>query len=855
MQNNNRQQITYLALLSLFIMGMFVATSPTVTHAQDQAVSIDLADCATTQRQSTTKAKNDVALTETKQLTENFLLNAFTYQTLNQRLRCDPLIVGVLDDQGKPTTTSIYKTSQNLVNFGVLVALLIIAFANILPLKIETYAVKKAVPMLVLGVVLANLALPMIRTVVDFSGVLTATLISSATPEQTRTAFVEQLVSTVYKGGAAATGDALRGIATGNGGLNAAIGIVGFGVALAGATGPFFVALFVGVLFLITLPSIIFLYLGILFVARIYVLVILTATSPIAFASIGFEPLKGKIWAWWWKQFINWTFMAPATFFLMWVSIRFYQAVNEQPDIGTYVLTLALLFLAAQIPTKMGGTIISKWNDTFAAPLRSLALKPFTSAKDYVQKAAPRDLSRFASNRGLNPVKFASEFGAAVEKKNAERETYSKSAGAGRFYGTIRGSMQNVWSKQERDEAWANRFNNSDVREEFRKKSQMDIIKRYHLDQSMIEDKTTNAGNNEDIRSALEKDREAVKAGTITEQEKIRNIILNHGQLGGKLSDIDATALFEKIQNPALRDDLKKLYAAYYTRKTDDPYSFGTSPAELSKANESRDEQNKVKPDEQFSKDLAALGNRIANAISTAAENKKEKEYLTRMLDQLRTMNINLNDLGAIEKDINALATVKALLKYGKNAPTDGQNSSTMAEIEQHRAALGVIRIEKLISSPSGAALAAAINHQRQERADSGGSPFVQLDLNQLQGLLSQGTNHDPAQSQAIREAIENTKELRDFLKHLLTTSLSAKLDVGDLDRLVNHVLPEDGIPTKLHAEAIRSIVSDKNKASPAIAQEIAMRAESYNNAVDQINEAKAMQQITAGHVTTTVNS
>lgn len=376
-------------------------------------------------------------------LTQNWLLSVFTYNNLRFRIFCDPLIFGSIAD-GKKASTSVYKVAQNLVNLGVLIALLVIAFANILRIKLDTYAVKKSIPLLVFGVIMANLSLPIIRTFIDLAGVLTATFINDSSVEGTIQGFVRSLVGAVYLGGYQNLATAFSTIDGGSAWAEilGLVGLAGFAIL---AFGPVFIAVSVGALFLILLPAFFFFLLGLLFVARIYFLVILTAVAPVAFASLGFEPLRSRVWGWWWTHFLKWTFMAPMTFFLFWLGVQFFNAADGVMDIGTYVMVMFLLWYATQIPLKWGTTVMGKWNDWLVKPVgRGIQSLGFRQAFETARTAPARAgvaASRIASKYGFNLAKSFREFSRVREEEGAKQEGIARSTGLGRFYGGLVNSL------------------------------------------------------------------------------------------------------------------------------------------------------------------------------------------------------------------------------------------------------------------------------------------------------------------------------------------------------------------------------------------------------------------------------
>ncbi len=369
------------------------------------------------------------------------LLKGFSQRSLRYRLRCDPLITGK-SINGQPTV-GIYNFSKSLVNLGVLVILVIVAFANILRIKIDTYGAKKAIPLLLFGVVMANLALPIIRTIVDFSSVMTVSIISAASQDGTLTSFTDNLVKAVYMGGPSAISDVFNGFNSGSFKWSSFIAIMSFLGFAVFATGPFLGAIIIVTIFLITIPAIMFLYLGLLFVARIYILVILAALSPLAFASLGFQPVRSMVWNKWWDMFIKWTFMVPATFFLLWLGVQFFLAVGGQPDIGTYIIILILIGTATQIPTKWGGDLMKRWAKLAADPIKDFAFNRTREAVQAVPQTARKNLATTANYIGRT-LKANSPFpdiprnlkalGQGLEERLQQAERNSRQAASARRY-------------------------------------------------------------------------------------------------------------------------------------------------------------------------------------------------------------------------------------------------------------------------------------------------------------------------------------------------------------------------------------------------------------------------------------
>ncbi len=379
---------------------------------------------------------------------KNWLVQIFSKGNLYYRLRCDPLIFGAATSEGN-YEIGLYRASLSIVNILILIVLLVVAFANILRYKIDTYSVKKALVPMVLGIVLANFALPIVWTITDFANVLTVTLINEATREGTLAAFVEALISSVYRQGPTAIGNLLTQSVQGST-LGMIAGLVAIFGWVPGTLGPFLAFIWAASMFLLLMPSILFLGLGIAMIARIYVLLILTACAPLAFASFGFPGVfKSKIWTQWWGYLINWTFMAPITFFWLWLAIQVYRASGSEANIATYLISLTCITMALKTPTNKGGSIMSSLNSKIIDPLQKglKTVTGITPGLTYARQKTPRDISRFLSSKGVNfakPIRAALE---GIEAGNAKREASSTSVQQAKFVRELSEQVQITGAK------------------------------------------------------------------------------------------------------------------------------------------------------------------------------------------------------------------------------------------------------------------------------------------------------------------------------------------------------------------------------------------------------------------------
>lgn len=675
-----------LALLGLAfaLQPAFVLAAET-TNATSPFGQIDCPALATAE--ATNQKVQEAATTgfDTIHTVVNGLLkNLLIGKSLHYRLRCSPLITGI-DDNGNKTT-SAYNVAKNLVNFGVLLILLVIAFANILRIKLDTYAVKKAVPLLLFGVVMANLGLPIIRTIVDFSEVLTATFIHQASPEGTKTGFVKELIGAVYQGGVQEMGTVLNQLS--KGGSNGwpaflgLLGIVGFGFA---AFGPFAAIVLIGGAFLIFLPAIMFFVLGLMFVARIYYIVILAAVSPLAFASLGFEPLRGKVWGWWWTHFIKWVFMAPASFALFWLGIVFYHSVGSEMDLGTYVLILFLIYYAIQLPLKMGGSVMTFWNNSVAKPVGAALSKPFAAGRDYVAKAGPRDVSRFLSSppewlarrlpgRTLNYGRYTKEAMAQIEAKNAQREATSAAARGGKMAGQFITSFDTIYQAGgAAARGGLNKFSQNYLKTDEGRREVTSIAKELFRglpDPAKIKSYSQLTPEEQhDFETRLVQHRDS------GDRAKVQAAIVANAMYGrdlvsfGDKNDSGSWAFYEDQLNDdmASRGALRQLFDDIYSKKTGLPVAG----------------------------DADDIARRVASVV-TGRDDKRSGDLLSSIRDYMKQSVQQLKTLEQIQRDPKQHGYVKGVIEAADAGNRRAMELMSEFNLERHRDGLGMPSVQVL---------------------------------------------------------------------------------------------------------------------------------------------------------------
>jgi hypothetical protein len=257
-----------------------------------------------------------------------------------------------------------WKYSLAVTDIIVIFALLAIAFANILKLNIDIYAVKKALPGLLIGVILANFSLLICRVIVDFASLLSSHFIEMA-------------------GGPEGVGYGLAALM-----FNMTPAQLG-GAALAGGVVIFLLGLFASPLFCLAIPLVllflaipgfIILILAFLMYARLYVVWILVILSPLAFILLGFPPAQ-QYFKQWWSWFLKWVFMAPIVYFNLGLAAYIGNTIitpnlpvpgETQQGLGWFggwILGMIVLVKDLYLPFKLGGAIMQLWMSKVGKPL------------------------------------------------------------------------------------------------------------------------------------------------------------------------------------------------------------------------------------------------------------------------------------------------------------------------------------------------------------------------------------------------------------------------------------------------------------------------------------------------------
>lgn len=277
-----------------------------------------------------------------------FGLCYFLYPKTSHAFTITPLYK-VLGD-GDATTNNIrYVWTQvnNLVNVVVIAALIFVAFANILRIQINNYAVKKILPALLLAVILTNFSYFICRFMVDLANVVLSLLMDGSTSTSVKTALNNPAATKSAPGVAGAfdftSADSSTAIDTAN----------------LWKSFIYIVAEFVGAVFVFILSF--------LFFIRNYVIYFLVGLAPLAFMSTVLPQTK-TLFNQWWSQFMRWVFMPIVSVFWLWLGGMWYSSSwGTDSEFNSSLLGIAFAgvcyYMAITTPFKMGGAIMAKWGD------------------------------------------------------------------------------------------------------------------------------------------------------------------------------------------------------------------------------------------------------------------------------------------------------------------------------------------------------------------------------------------------------------------------------------------------------------------------------------------------------------
>lgn len=288
----------------------------------------------------------------------------------------------------------IWKYARSLLNILVVAALLAIAFANIFHFNINTYAAKKMLPGLVIGVIAANGSLLIIRFLAD----VTQALSQLAVDMIGRGTTIKTLVAFEFPR------------AIGEAAITALI--ASFAV---GTVGAFFTGglSLIGWVLIMLAFVLYYLFLVIAFafalLKRIIVLYFLTMLSPLAFVAYGIPQFQ-KYFYQWWEHFLRHLFLFPVILFGMSATV----VLADQLGVMDYVDLTSISSVVSMILVMAAATMVLKLPKIFTKG----AIDVMSTFKKAIGAAPMLTNVAGAASSGLRGLRDK-KIGARIESKMA----------------------------------------------------------------------------------------------------------------------------------------------------------------------------------------------------------------------------------------------------------------------------------------------------------------------------------------------------------------------------------------------------------------------------------------------------
>lgn len=364
------------------------------------------------------------------------------------------------------TVKQVWQNFLSFANSVMVLALLVIAFSNILHIQIDKYAIKKILPSLVMAIVLANFSYFICRAFIDLGNmVLKFILEAGGGSDSAAQTILDAAVS---------TGTATLSSPTGQ---SAWWGEAwqAFFVNLGTIVGSIFVAI-----------------LSYLFFIRNWVIYFLVALSPLGFIALSL-PQTQTLFQTWWKQFLQWVFMPVVATFWLWVGSQFLAALGTSAGVMTFVFAIACFYFAFTTPFKLGGAIMKGWGGLGKRLMSSTG-------------SAGGGLANFAKNRWVNPLvddvknrvknwygdrvlglekEFNKETGKWEIKRNADGTATMKRQGLARLLGWHYDRSKTIAiNRQDRADRWTKIQNQmqANTMNKWSEKKQLD--RQYYVDEA-----------------------------------------------------------------------------------------------------------------------------------------------------------------------------------------------------------------------------------------------------------------------------------------------------------------------------------------------------------------------------------
>lgn len=233
-----------------------------------------------------------------------------------------------------------------ILNIPIILVIIVMAFAEMLHLKIDTYGLKKILPSLILAIVAAQFSYLICKLVLDLANMVMTLFTDPSLLGKYIDPSLYGGMSSVYNKSTTGIGDGLM------------------------APNPDFTQFqyttFFSYLFGIVINlvgSVIALILAFLFIVRQWMIYLLVIISSIAFMSLALPQTK-TYFTKWWTEYIKWTFMPVVSLGILWIGATFLShpimtgTALPAPFVNAIVAILCLYY-AITVPIKMGGPVMA----------------------------------------------------------------------------------------------------------------------------------------------------------------------------------------------------------------------------------------------------------------------------------------------------------------------------------------------------------------------------------------------------------------------------------------------------------------------------------------------------------------
>jgi len=242
------------------------------------------------------------------------------------------------NDISSPAAESLknqWTAVRNITLSLLTLAILVIAFANILSIDIERYGLNRMLPKLIIAVVLTYFSYFICTIMLELASALQSLTLQGNTFDAARIGNIEF--------------EAFRSGAEGAAGMAVAETIF--------------------LILLLIIVVVAMLYLVLVLIVRVVVVWFLVALAPFAFM-MQVLPFTEFLYKQWWSRFAKWVFMGPMIAFLLWLTnsflaVGFGTSFDTNASPNTYnswiflLLAAAGIVMSASIPMMLGGDIIN----------------------------------------------------------------------------------------------------------------------------------------------------------------------------------------------------------------------------------------------------------------------------------------------------------------------------------------------------------------------------------------------------------------------------------------------------------------------------------------------------------------